>query len=144
MLHSGCGNRKVKRVHERCLWLDYYAKLSSYNDLLTRDKSVPTHHKIFPDLHIGIFKVKNNLEPNIVNDLFYNETENHYNVKYQRDFQVPFVNLVYHGSKAISYANPKIWYIFSPKIKKWIVLTTTNSQSENGFWQIVLAVFVEI
>ena len=35
-----------------------------------------------------------------------------------RDFEVPFVNLFYHGSEGISYAGPKIWDIVLSEIKQ--------------------------
>ena len=85
---------------------------------LKKDRSAFTFHKITSDLAIEIFKAKNNLAPNIVNDLFHNETENHYDLKYRRDFQVPFVNLVYHGNEGISYAGYKIWDIVPAEIKQ--------------------------
>lgn len=52
MLHSRFSNKKVKHVHERCLRLILYAKLPSYNDLFTRDKSASTHYKIISNFDI--------------------------------------------------------------------------------------------
>ena len=59
MLHSRFSNKKVKHVHERCLRLIHYTKLSSYNDLFTRDKSASTHYKIISNF--GITKLSQTL-----------------------------------------------------------------------------------
>ena len=47
-----------------------------------------------------MFKVKNSLAPKTVNDLFDNDTENHYNLRHHTEIRIPFVNSVYHGSES--------------------------------------------
>ena len=86
-------------------------KRSCYEDLLAKDKSVSIHHKNIQDVAIEMFKVKNRLAPKIVNDLFYNETENHYNLRHRTEFRILFVNSIYHGSESISCLGSKIWDI---------------------------------
>ena len=46
MLHIRQNNNKIKHLHERCLHLIYDDKLSSYEELLEKDGSVSSHHKI--------------------------------------------------------------------------------------------------
>ena len=58
-----------------------------------------------------MFKVKDNIAPEIVNNLLYNETENHYDLRHYRGFRVPFVKSVNYGSKSTSYLGRKIWDI---------------------------------
>ena len=77
MLHCRCINNKIKYLHERCLRSIYNDERSFYEDLLTKDGSVSIHHKNIQDVVIEMFKVMNNLAPEIVNDLFDNETEKH-------------------------------------------------------------------
>ena len=70
---------------------------------MTKIGSVSIHHKNIQDL----VKVKNNLAPKTVNDLFYNKTGNHYDLRRRRDFKLPFENCVCHGSESVSYLGPK-------------------------------------
>ena len=65
-----------------------------------------------------MFKNINGLSPEIVNDIFERKTENHYNLRHQNDFIVPFVNTVYHGSESVSYLAPKVWDIVPEKFKQ--------------------------
>ena len=90
--------------------------MSSYDYLLTKDRSVSIHHKNIQNLAIEMFKIKSNLTPKIVNDLFYNGPENNYDLGHHRDLKAIFVNLVYNGSKSISYLSPKIWDVVPPEI----------------------------
>ena len=46
------------------------AKSSSYDQLLLKDVSVPIHDRNVKNLAIEIFKVKNDLSPEIVTDTF--------------------------------------------------------------------------
>ena len=45
-------------------------KLSSFEDLLKKDGSVTVHHRNIQTLAVEMFKVKNNLSPKIIQDLF--------------------------------------------------------------------------
>ena len=46
----------------------YKNKQSTFQDLLDRDKSVTVHHSNIRKIAIEIFKIKNNLSPEILND----------------------------------------------------------------------------
>ena len=72
--------------------LIYYDELSSYEDLLTKDRVISIHHKKIQVFVIEIFNVKNS--PKIVNDLFRSETGNHYNLRLCRDFNPLLRNVV--------------------------------------------------
>ena len=71
----------------------------------------------FQDVTIEMLKVKNSLAPELANDLFGNENENHYNLSRGIGFRIPFVNSFYHGSQSMSCLVPKIWYIVLSKFK---------------------------
>ena len=75
---------------------------------MTKIGSVSIHRKNIQDLVIETFKVKNNLAPKTVNDLFDNKTGNHYDLRRRKDFKLPFENRVCHGNESISYLGPKI------------------------------------
>ena len=52
-------NRKINVLHERALRLVYEDYTASFEDLLSRDKSVIIHHRNIQRVAIEMFKVKN-------------------------------------------------------------------------------------
>ena len=52
MFHSCRNNNKIEHLLERYLRLIYNGKLTSYEDLLTKDRSVSIHNKNIQDLAI--------------------------------------------------------------------------------------------
>ena len=62
---------KKENCHdERCLWLIYSDKKSSYENLLEKDNLLSIHHKNIQVLAIELFKVKHKLCPEITDDIF--------------------------------------------------------------------------
>ena len=57
MCHSRTVNSKINKLHERCLWIIYNEKKSSFKELLETDKSVPMHIKNLQVLATEMFKV---------------------------------------------------------------------------------------
>ena len=115
MFHCREMNNRINRIHERSLRIVYKNKQSTFQELLDRDKSVTVHHSNIRKLAIETFKVKNNLSPEILNDVF------------------EIVRTVRYGTETISFLDPKIWEIvptecktscsiheFKCKIKQWI------------------------
>ena len=70
MLHSRTLNNRINNIHERSLRLTYKDNQSSFKQLLEKDHSVTVHQKNLQVLVTAIFKVKNNLSPNIMKDVF--------------------------------------------------------------------------
>ena len=75
MFHNKALNIRINRIHERALRLIYL----SYSELLELDDSVSIHQRILQVLVKEIFKVKNNLSPEIIKQVF--------------DCQKPYYNL---------------------------------------------------
>ena len=67
MCHSRVNNNKINRLHERCLWIVYNDKPSSFNELLEKDGSVSIHIRNIQILATEIYKRINNLSPPIMN-----------------------------------------------------------------------------
>ena len=64
-------NNKINRIHERALRLVYENNLS-FSELLNLDNSVTVHQKNLQVLVTEIYKVKNGIAPEIMNDIFLN------------------------------------------------------------------------
>ena len=65
MFHNR-GLNKVNSLHERTLSITYDDRSSSFQDLLKKDNSVSVHHRNIQALATEIFKVKNNIAPEIM------------------------------------------------------------------------------
>ena len=64
-----------------------------------------------------MYKIKNNLSPPIIADLFEQRNEQHYNLRNWAQFSLPAIRTVYHGSESISFLGPKIWNMLPDKLK---------------------------
>ena len=70
MFHSRGLNNKINRIHERTLRITYNDKSSSYEEVLTKDRSVTIHHRIIRALTIEISKVMLGISPPLLNKVF--------------------------------------------------------------------------
>ena len=73
--------------------------------------SVFIHHRNIQKLAAEMFKVKNEMPPEIVCDIFTNRINNHYNMRYINHFEAPFVRTLYNGMESVSYLGHKVWDI---------------------------------
>ena len=80
MFHNRRYNNKINRLHERMLRIVYKDYKSSFAELLSEDKSFTVHHKNVQKLAIEMYKVKNELCPKIMLDLF-KEVTHPYNLR---------------------------------------------------------------
>ena len=69
MFHSRNLNNKINQIHERALRLVYQKNLS-FSELLDLDNTVTVHQKNFQVLLTEIYKVKNEIAPEIMKDIF--------------------------------------------------------------------------
>ena len=106
------------------LRITYGDKSSSFQDLLKKDNSVSIHHRNIQALATEMFKVKNNIAPEIMKELF-SPKISHYDLRNNNSFKSRRVNSVWHGTESVSYLGPKIWDLVPNEIKE--------SQSLNAF-----------
>jgi len=125
MFHSRCLNNKINRLHERCLRMIYNDKISTFEELLTKDNSVSIHHSNIHALAIEMYKVANDMSPQIMNEVFKLRNTPHYNLRHTSLFSTEVIHSVFNGSESASYLGPKIWEQIPAEIK--------NKDSLNGF-----------
>ena len=70
MCHSRTINNKINHLHERCLCLIYNNKISSFKELLERDRSVPLHNRNLQMLVTEMFEVYDNIGSLIFTEMF--------------------------------------------------------------------------
>ena len=132
MCHNRTTNRKINRLHERCLRIRFNAKQSSSKRLLEKDSSVSIHDRNIQYLGTEMYKVSNGLSPSVVTNIFIQKNCHPYNLRLNSQFSRPLVRSVFHGTESISYLGPVIWEVlpdsyenlryfsvFINRIKKW-------------------------
>ena len=70
MFHSRKLDERINHIHERALSIVYKDFNSSFQELLIEDNSLNIHHRNLQKLVTEIFKVKNGLLPELINDVF--------------------------------------------------------------------------
>ena len=132
MFHSRRLNNKINSLHERALRITYGDQKSTFQELLIKDNSVSVHYRNLQVLATEVFKIRNNMTPEFLNEIF-QERSVPYNLRGNNPFRCRRANSIYHGTESLAFLGPKIWDlvpdeiktsenvdIFKNKIKKWI------------------------
>ena len=120
MCHNRQLNNRINRIHERSLRVVYRDNLSSFDDLLYKDKSVSVHHRNLQILAIELFKVKNGIAPSLMNEIFTLKENVMYSSK--QAFVTHNVRTVRYGTETLTHLGPAIWLIIPDDIKESISL----------------------
>ena len=101
MCRSRTNNRKIYRLHKRCLTIIYNDKQSSFIKSLEKDNYVSIHQRNLQMLAIDMFKVSNGFSPVLMNDIFELRGEQTYNLRKFSQFYRPKVNSIYNENCVI-------------------------------------------
>ena len=131
MYHNRTLNNKINRLHERSLRIVYTDPNLTFEEMLVLDNSVTIHQKNLQKLATEMYKVKNNLAPKPVCEIF-RENTNPYNLRKKRSWERVKTRTSLYGTETIRYQGPKIWDLlpehvknagslreFKQKIKSW-------------------------
>ena len=91
--------------------------MTNFEKQLVRDNSVPIHHNNVDTLAIEMYKVTNDMSPEIINDIFKLRENTHYNLRHTSQFLVDPIHSVFNGSESASYLGSKIWEQIPCEIK---------------------------
>ena len=100
-------NNRISGLHKRALSLVYNDFSSSFSELLEKGKSVTIHHRNLQTLAYEIFKLKNNMAPEILTEIF-PQRESTYSLRNSTTLRGRSIKIVTYGSKTISSLRPKI------------------------------------
>ena len=123
---------KIDHIHERALRIVYKDFNLSFQELLIEDNSLNIHHRNLQNPVTEIFKVKNGLSPELMNDvsefiekLYFLQTTSH--------FRSRKISTTKYGIEKPSYFGPELWNLvpneyktiesladFKAKIKTWV------------------------
>ena len=106
-------NRKINHIQERALRLVYEDYITPFNELLIKDNSVTIHHRNIQRVAIEMFKVKNNLCPEIGQSIFQKRECTH-NTRSNASFSRPNITSVYKGEQSLRCYGPIVWNYMLP------------------------------
>ena len=111
MCHSRILNNKINKLHERALRVVYKNKELTFEQLLAKDNSFTIHERNLQKLALEMYKVKNDLCPSPVQQIFEKSLLN------SKDWVIPKARLVNTGIETIRYRGPKTWGLVPTEIK---------------------------
>ena len=99
---------RINKIHEGALGLIYPSDSKlTFKELLDKNKTVSIHQKNLQVLATEIFKVKLNISPKILKELFSFNIRN-YDLRSQLTLKRIKTNSVYFGSESLSSLAPKM------------------------------------
>ena len=104
MFHSRTAHNKINKLHERALRVVYRDRSSTFEELLEKDGSFSIHERNLQKLAIEMYKVKNNLSPSFMQELF-----THNPARGKDRFLRPNVKGVTYGDKSLRIFGPVVW-----------------------------------
>ena len=118
LCHSSIINKKINRLHERCIRIIYCDKQSSFQELLERDGSVSYHERNIQILATERYKVRKGMSPRQITELIARRNEHPYNLRHNTEYLQPLVNSVRCGIESISYLTQRfgVWFQILIKI----------------------------
>ena len=133
MFHSRQINHKINKLHERALRIVYNDHFSSFEELLSKDKSVTVHQRNLQILATEMYKILNGLSPDIMHDIFEIKS-NYYNTRNAPTFCSRNIKAVRYGLQTISYVASKIWNLVPKEMKQ--IPTVNEFKAKMKIWKL--------
>ena len=112
----------------------------TFQELLTKDKSIRVHQKNLQLLINEIFKSKTGVSPELMNDIFH-FVEKPYNLRSDYTLERKRDHTVYHGSESLSSLAHKLWNLLPNLIKNSASLKEFKTKINT--WELIPFVLVK-
>ena len=109
---------RINKLHERALRMVYQDYVSSFTELLEKDKPTTIYNRNIQLLATELFNVKNGLSPAFMNEIFVENAQQYYNLRKKNEFKRNKVKTVCNGTETLTFLGPRIWEIVLDYIKK--------------------------
>jgi len=119
--------RELERLQERALRALYCDRTSTYEALLEKARLPTLCYRKLQDMAIFMYKVKTNLVPAHISDLFSCDMSR-YNLRNTEDSSLPRCHTVTYGRHSLRYMGPYIWSKLHKLIKMVDSLTSIKNQ----------------
>ena len=117
MCHSRGLNNRINKLLERSLRILYQDKKSDFETLLKNDKSVTIHVRNLHYLVTEFYKVKNNISPEIMRDMFHFQENGNYNLRSGTHLASRDMRTTLLGKETVSNLRAKIWPLLPEELK---------------------------
>ena len=108
MFRNRALNNRINKIHKRALRLVYQNKKLSFGELLELDNAVTIHQRDLQVLVTEIFKVKTNLSPKIMKQVF-DFQEQYYNLLSETSqFRWENIKTTHYGIQSVKFIGPKL------------------------------------
>ena len=108
MFHGRQTNDKINKLHERALRIVYNDTITSFEELLIKDKTFTIHYQNIQSLTTEIYKAVNILPGGNLKEFFVSNNHN-YNLHSRLELTVPSINTVFKRQNFIRYFGSVTW-----------------------------------
>ena len=107
VFHSRKINNRMNSLHQRPLSVVYRDFITTFSKLLITDRSVTIHQRNLQLLGTEFFKIKNELNPEILQEKFtFKNVDN--NLRNNASLKISNLKTVYYGTKSLTNLGAKI------------------------------------
>ena len=121
-------NNKINNIHKRALRKVYQNKNYSFETLLKRDKSTSIYVKNLQYLATELFKVNNDLSPEIMKEIFVFQENETSNLRSGNHLSRKNMQATQYGIKSVSNLGAKLWNLLPREIKNSSSLTVSKNK----------------
>ena len=107
----------ISQVHERALRLTLNDHTSDFDTPLQNNNDTCNHHRNIRTLMIEIYKIRNNLNPPIM-DFMFERRNNTYNPINFQEFATKRKRTVKMGLETLNYRFPQLWSIVPENLRQ--------------------------
>ena len=118
MLCGKVANKKINRVHYKFLKMLYDDDTSTYEQLLDKYDEFTVHQRNIQQLMIEMYKVKNDLGPSLLNDIFKRANYKGPTLRRNKDFHRPTIKTHKYGEKSLENIGNIIWNLLPNQLKE--------------------------